>query len=67
MELEKALDIEEILWQENYKVTWHVEGDRNTLMMANIKSSRNMITLLKDGEIVIIKPLSIYNHAVSVW
>jgi len=29
-EFQKALKFEEDFWQENSKVKWHIEGDRNT-------------------------------------
>jgi len=30
IELQKALDREEVFWHEKSKVKWHLEGDRNT-------------------------------------
>lgn len=30
IEFDKAVKFEEQFWQENAKVKWHIEGDRNT-------------------------------------
>jgi len=57
--LEKALDKEEALWQERDKTNWHLEGDRNTNCfhrLAKIKSKTKPITAIKVEDDIIDNP-----------
>lgn len=65
MNIEKALEVEEVFWKEKSRLSWHSKGDMNIYFfhrMSKIKSTRNVITHLKDGNNLLQDPQSISNH-----
>ena len=52
------------------RLSWHLEGDKNTNyfhIIAKIKTSTKIITSLQDGEQVLIDQTQISNHIVSYY
>jgi len=63
--LDLALDREEVFWKEKANIKWHLEGGRNTTYfhnIANIKAKTNKITYIKDGEQLLTEPERIKEH-----
>ncbi|MCH80720.1 DUF4283 domain protein, partial [Trifolium medium] len=70
MDLNNALNIEEMFWLEKSRVKWHLDGDRNTAYfhrMAKIKSTTKTINAIRDGDIVLTEPTEIANHIVNYY
>jgi hypothetical protein len=68
--LEDALSKQEAFWQEKARLTWHLEGDRNTKYfhrLAKIKTSTKHITSLQDGETIITDQNRISDHVVNFY
>jgi ribonuclease HI len=68
--LEEALAKEEAFWQEKARLTWHLEGDRNTKFfhrLTKIKHSTKQILSLQDGETVITDQNLISEHIISFY
>jgi len=66
--LEKALDLEEIFWQQKSKVKWHLDGDRNTTYfhrVAKIRNASNLITSMTNGDVTLTNPSDISEHIVN--
>lgn len=57
--LENALNVEEMFWHEKSKVKWHCEGDRNTSYFHRVAKIRNVashINTMKSGDITLNDP-----------
>jgi ribonuclease HI len=70
LSLEDALSKQDLFWQEKARLTWHLEGDRNTKFfhrLAKIKTSTKQIHSLQDGETVITDPKLISDHIVNFY
>jgi ribonuclease HI len=68
--LEDALSKQEAFWQEKARLTWHLEGDRNTKYfhrLAKIKTSTKHITSLQDGATIITDQNRISDHVVNFY
>ncbi|XP_024630315.1 uncharacterized protein [Medicago truncatula] len=68
LNLESALNIEEVFSHEKSKVKWHCEGDRNTAffhIVAKIKRTSSLISTMKNGEITLTDPNLISEHVVN--
>jgi hypothetical protein len=66
--LENALNVEEMFWQEKSKVQWHCEGDRNTSYFHRVAKIRNVsshISTMKSGDITLDDPELISAHVVN--
>jgi len=69
-ELDKALERQECFWQEKAKVSWHLEGDRNTAFfhrITKIKNKTKLIATMRDGENLITERQDISDHVVSYF
>ncbi|MCH84849.1 RNA-directed DNA polymerase (Reverse transcriptase), partial [Trifolium medium] len=68
LDLNNALNIEEMFWYEKSRINWHIDGDRNTKYfhrMAKIKSSTKMINAIRDGDTVLTEPSEVAIHIVN--
>ncbi|PNX60507.1 hypothetical protein L195_g051967 [Trifolium pratense] len=57
--LDNALNMEELFWKEKSRVSWHREGHRNTAYfhkISKIKSTTKAISTLRDGNSTLIDP-----------
>jgi hypothetical protein len=55
--LDKALDRQHEFWKEKARISWHLEGDRNTAYfhrLAKIKNTNKLISSLKHNNVVIL-------------
>lgn len=62
--------MDEVFWNQKEKVKWNLEGDRNTTFfnkMEKIKSSRSIVTYLRNGIDVIKDPTEMENHVVKYF
>jgi hypothetical protein len=67
LNLETALNIEEIFWREKARTKWHCEGDRNTAYfhrIAKIKQTTKKISSLRVDNNLITNPNDIASHVV---
>jgi hypothetical protein len=58
LDLNNALNIEEMYLYEKSRISWHIDGDRNTKYfhrMAKIKRSTKMINAIRDGDTVLLR------------
>jgi len=65
IDLNKALDMEEVFWREKSRVKWHLEGDRNTRYfhrLTKIKNSTKTISSIRNGDDIITDPDLIASH-----
>ncbi|XP_058782945.1 uncharacterized protein LOC131657578 [Vicia villosa] len=70
IDLEDALVKEELYWMEKARVRWHKQGDRNTAYfhrISKIKRSKNTISSLRNGDLLILDPEDMAAHAVSYF
>jgi len=68
LNLENALNQEEIFWHEKSKVKWHCEGNRNTTYfhrIAKIINVSSLITTMRNGDITFNDPELISAHVVN--
>jgi len=68
--LTKALKYQEDVWREKARDQKFIHGDRNTTYfhrLAKIRSSKNSINFLYDGELVIIEPSDIEVHVINYF
>jgi hypothetical protein len=66
--LEKALNIEEIFWQQKSWVKWHCQGDRNTTFfhrISKIKQAYKKLNSIRVDNNIVIEPDLIANHVVN--
>ncbi|PNX82112.1 ribonuclease H, partial [Trifolium pratense] len=70
LDLDTALDRQEVFWKEKSKVKWHLEGDRNTAYfhrIAKIKNTTKLISSLKHGAEILTDPAQIADHVVQYY
>jgi len=68
--LTKALKYQEDVWREKARDQKFIHGDRNTAYfhrLAKIRSSKNSINFLYDGELVITEPSDIEVHVINYF
>jgi hypothetical protein len=67
--LDKALDRQDLFWQEKSKVTWHLQGDRNTAFFHRIakKKKKTLLKLSLLSHVTMMSSLNLGKLLIMLW
>lgn len=70
LDLNTALQAQELFWKDKARVDWHTGGDRNTVFfhkLVKVRNASRIISLLKDGESILDKQEDIESQILNYY